>query len=463
MTWLLRHRVRQYLQDSIWLLPALAMVLALVAVRFLHRLEESMGWGTSLDPDSARAVLGMLAASMFTFIVFVSSALLIAVQLASAQLSPRIIAMLFRDPVTRISLTVFVFTFTVTLAVLVRVATSVPVLTAHLAAYSSLASLGVFLYLIDHVGKWLRPSGALRAVGQQGREVIESVYPRLLTRALEEPALADQPSQDGEPTAVIVNSRDGVILAFDINGLVVLARRADCVIEVVPQVGDFVAAGDPLFRVFPSPCPLPPNTGGAGRVKGGANLAARALCPLVAVGQERTLEQDPTFALRIIVDIASKGLSPAINDPTTAVLAIDQIHHLLRNVGNRRLDDERVRDSSGRLRLMYRTPDWEDFVHLAVTEIRHFGGESIQVARRLRAMLENLIQTLPEERAELLRQELILLRRSAERFFLEPEDRALAEVSDFQGVGGTPGQSQVRREAQPAPGRLNPFGQSTEQ
>ena len=137
-----------------------------------------------------------------------------------------------------------------------------------------------------------------------------------------------------------------------------------------------------------------------------------------------------------MVDIASKALSPAINDPTTAVLALDQIHRLLRNVGNRRLDNGQVRDASGRLRLVYRTPDWEDFVRLAITEIRHFGGASIQIARRLRAMLENLILTLPPARATMLRQELALLHRSAERFFMEPEDRALAAISDFQGVGG---------------------------
>src|SRR5262245_8885855 len=116
MTWLLRHRIRHYVRDSIWIFPVLAMVLALAVVRLFHRLEESMGWELAIHPDAARAVLGMLAASMFTFIVFVSSALLIAVQLASAQLSPRIIAMLFRDPVTKLSLTVFVFTFTITLA-----------------------------------------------------------------------------------------------------------------------------------------------------------------------------------------------------------------------------------------------------------------------------------------------------------------------------------------------------------
>jgi uncharacterized membrane protein len=419
MTWLQRHRVRHYFKNSVWVWPVLGMVTALVAVRLLHWIEDEMGWQSNLPPGTAQAVLGTMASSMFTFIVFVSSALLVAVQLASSQLTPRIIAIVFRDPITKASLVVFVFTFTFTLAALVRISTSVPLLTAHLAAYGSLTCLGVFLYMIDHVGKALRPSGALWAVASLGRKVIENVYPRRLT---EPPGATRAPVAflDGGPTRTIPNRKDGVVLAFDIPGLVSLAQRADCVIELVPQAGDFVAVGDPLFRIF----------------QGGAALPADSLHQSVAVGQERTLEQDPTFAFRIIVDIASKGLSPAINDPTTAVLALDQIHHLLRDVGQRHLDDERVRDQAGRVRLVYRTPDWGDFVRLAVTEIRQFGGASIQVARRLRAMLETLIQTLPEERAALLRQELELLHRSAERFFTEPEDRALAEVSDFQGVGG---------------------------
>jgi uncharacterized membrane protein len=223
-----------------------------------------------------------------------------------------------------------------------------------------------------------------------------------------------------EPTRTILNPRDGAILGFDVQGLRDLAQQADCVIELVPQVGDYVAVGDPLFRIH------------GGRTE----LSTAVLHQSVAVGQERTPQQDPALAFRIMVDVASKALSPAMNDPTTAVLAIDQIHHLLRNVGGRCLDDERVRDASGRLRLVYRTPDWEDFVCLAVTEIRHYGGESIQIARRLRAMLENLIQCLPPERVPLLQQELHLLNRSAERFFAEPEDRALADVGDLQGVGG---------------------------
>jgi uncharacterized membrane protein len=285
--------------------------------------------------------------------------------------------------------------------------------------------------LIDHLGQVLRPSGALKVVARMGRKVIAGVYPQSLVHLKASTVAHDSHVLDQEPSATITSSSSGVVLAFDLEGLAHLAQRADCVVELVPQVGDHLASADPLFRVF----------------QGGATLPAHALRQSVAVGQERTLEQDPTFAFRIMVDIASKALSPAINDPTTAVLALDQIHHLLRDVGGRDLATGQVRDGAGRLRLVYRTPDWEDFVRLAVTEIRHFGGESIQVARRLRAMLENLIQTLPESRAALLRQELTLLHRSAERFFTEPEDRVLADVSDFQGVGGKHEERRGRRDA----------------
>jgi uncharacterized membrane protein len=426
MTWLTRYRIRHYVTNSFWILPLASMLVALLAARGLHTIEAAEGWeSTTFQPETARAVLGTLASSMFTFIVFVCSALLVAVQLASAQLTPRIIGIVFRDPVTKYSSTLFVFSFAFTLGVMVRINTTVYRFTAITAAYSCLLSLAVFLYLIDHVGKTLRPSGAVRSVARFGRAIIESVYPQRLADVRQTSEQPDGAVED-KSAATVRSLSDGVILALDVRGLVGIAQRCHVTIEMVPQVGDFVAAGDPLFRV-------------AGAEKA---FPAAELSQSVAIGQERTLEQDPMFAFRILVDIASKGLSPAINDPTTAVLAIDQIHHLLRNVGGRFLGDGQLRDSEGRLRLLYRTPNWDDFVYLAVTEIRHFGCESIQVARRLRAMLEDLLRTLPAERHPLLRQELDLLHRSAERFFSEPEDRALAGISDLQGVGGKADKSQ---------------------
>jgi uncharacterized membrane protein len=428
MTWFQRHRTRRYIAESIWIPPVLSMPAALAAVRLLNWADAALAWRSSVEPAAAQSVLSALASTMFTLIVFVSSSLLVAVQLASGQLTPRVIAVVFKDRITKLSLAAFVFTFTFTLAALLRVTDAVPWLTSIAAAYGCLVCLGVFFLLIDHIGKELRPSGASRSVALLGRAVIESVYPRKLSEPRNPSGdLADFLQKEASST--ITGSADGVVLAFDVQGLVSLAERADCIIELVPQVGDFVAIGDPLFRIFRGVAP-----------------AAEALRGSVALGQERTLEQDPTFAFRILVDLASKGLSPGINDPTTAVLAIDQIHHLLRNVGNRQLDEGRVRGAGNRLRLVYRTPDWADFVHLAVTEIRHFGSPSIQVARRLRAMIENLIECLPEERAALLRAELAKIHRSSERSFLEPEDRALADISDLQGVGGNQG---------PNPGRAS--------
>jgi uncharacterized membrane protein len=420
MTWLQRYRARHYLRNSIWIWPVVSMAAALFAVRVVHWIDVALALEANLSADNARTVLGTLAGAMFTFIIFICSSLLLVVQLASAQLTPRVIGTMFRDTVTKLTLSVFVFTFAFALSALVRIGNTVPLLITQVAAYSCVASIGMFLYLIDHVGKMLRPNGVFRSVASEGHQVIELVYPRRMSdpaETVQVPALA----LDQGPARTVISLESGVVLAFDVQGLVAFAARHDCVIEMVPQVGSFVAPGDVLFRVL-----------------GGNNPPVDTLRQSLALGIERTMEQDPAFAFRQIVDIASKGLSPAINDPTTAVLAIDQIHHLLRHVGGRRLDNEKVRDGTGRVRLMYRTPDWEDFVTLAVTEIRQFGATSIQIARRLGAMLDDLVRVLPEERAAPLRREMALLQRSAERFFVEPEDRALAEVHDAQGVGGKP-------------------------
>jgi uncharacterized membrane protein len=151
------------------------------------------------------------------------------------------------------------------------------------------------------------------------------------------------------------------------------------------------------------------------------------------------MEQDPAFAFRIIVDVAEKALSPAINDPTTGVLAIDQLQCLLQEVGERDLSTGTVCDREGRVRLVYRTPDWQDFILLAVSEIRQYGAESIQIMRRLRRMLEYLIAHLPPSRARCLQEQLDLLHASVEKSFLDPRERIEAEIADSQGLGGAMG------------------------
>jgi uncharacterized membrane protein len=418
MNWLQRYQLRLYVRNSIWIWPVIALVMGAMLVRPMHWLERELKLQTDLDAETMRTVLGSLAGAMFTFIVFVCSSLLLVVQLASAQLTPRIIGVLFRDRVTKLTLSMFVFTFAFSMAALIRIRSVVFLLTAELAAYCSAVCLGLFLYLVDRVSKLLRPSFAMKSVAAQAHRVINEVYPRQLGESPE--TTVESVKMSGlAPARVVPNPKAGVVLAYDIRGLIALATRHNCIIEMVPQVGNYVAPGDQLFRVY-----------------GGTAVPPEALYHSIALGAERTIEQDATFGFRVIVDIASKGLSPAINDPTTAVLAVDQIHHLLRDVGGRSLENAVVRDAKGQVRLLCRTPDWEDFVTLAVTEIRQFGASSIQIARRLRAMLVNLINTLPAARIEILRRELKLLQRSADRYFAEPEDQARARIGDSQGVGG---------------------------
>jgi uncharacterized membrane protein len=421
VTWSQRHVFLRFWRHSFWLHPTLGMLLALVTLpvtRWIDR-ETNLTW-FGFTADGARAVLGALSSSMLTFIIFVVTSMLLVVQLASAQLTPRIIALTFEKPRARRVLTTFTFAFTYTIGASSRIEAVVPQFPAAFAVVLNLAAISVFFYFAYKLAVDLRPVSVLTGVANTGLSVIEAVYPTPFDPA--------RPERCGVRAALPASVRmvahqgpSGAVLAFDLPGIVRLARRSDAVVELLPQVGDFIGHGDPIFRVSPAT----------------SALSDDAIRSLVVVGPERTVEQDPRFAFRIIVDIANKALSPAINDPTTAVLALDQIHRLLLLVGRRRLDEGEARDSDGALRLVFGTPDWDDYVTLSVSEIRHYGSGSIQIARRLLAMLEHLIRGLPEPRHAPLRRELALLHRSVNRAFPDQEDRANAAVGDSQGTGGS--------------------------
>src|SRR5205823_4993166 len=144
--------------------------------------------------------------------------------------------------VTKLSLSVFVFSFTFVLAAMVRVGNSVPYLISVVAGYGSLVSVGVFLYLIDHVGKLLRPSGVFKSVTSQAHRVIDEVYPRRLTDS-PDGTMGASLVLDKKPARIVPSTTAGVVLAFDQEGLVALGTRHGCVIELMRQVGNFVAPG----------------------------------------------------------------------------------------------------------------------------------------------------------------------------------------------------------------------------
>ncbi|MGC1411535.1 MAG: DUF2254 family protein, partial [Acetobacteraceae bacterium] len=268
-----------------------------------------------------------------------------------------------------------------------------------------------------YTARLLRPVSIARRIAEGGIKVIEDVY----TEPFKVPSASREPeSYDSAARTVEYRGRSAMVLAINLKSLLAIAQHANGIIEFSPRIGDFVATGEALFRLHGT----------------AARLDDSALRAQVAFGPERTIEQDSTFAFRVIVDIAIKALSPAINDPTTAVLAIDQLHRLLRLVGARDLHGDVLSDPEGLPRLIVRTPDWEDFVTLAFSEIRLYGAGNFQVARRLRAMIDDLLVVLPNARQPALRRELESLDRAVEKHFPFAEDLELARQADLQGLGG---------------------------
>jgi uncharacterized membrane protein len=422
MRWSRRYAIKSYLDSALWTAPLVALVLEQIAIRVVSAIGPSVSWAPRFEQTVAgtSSVLDVVVTLTISFIVFTFGSMLVAIQVASGQLTPRIIATtLLRDNVIRFTVGLFIFTMLFAVGTRARIDEATPRLAIAISVVLGFASVTAFLFLIDYTAKLMRPVTIVWSIGERGIKVIESVYPD----AVEVPRIFHSTHPPLEPLGRMIEHRgtSAIVLAINLQALMEFAVKTNGIIEFIPRVGDFVAIHEPLFRLY----------GGA------ATLNDDTLRAQVAFGRERTIEQDSTFAFRVIVDVAIKALSQAINDPTTAVLAIDQLHRMLRMVGKRHLHDSVIYDANGQQRLIFRTPDWDDFVQLTFSEIRLYGAGNFQVARRMRAMLANLIANLPESRLPALRQELDLLDRTLEVLHRFPEDLALARQPDLQGLGGS--------------------------
>ncbi len=422
MSWRTRWRIYEYVRNSLWIVPALFGALAIAMGIVLPDIDESVHStiGISFGAEAARAVLGALAGGMITFTGFVFSILLLAVQFGSSQFSPRMLRRFLRDPTTKISLGIFMATFIYALLVLRVVGTAseeafVPSNSITIALLMLLLSMVMFLRLISRTTQGLRVAAVLQELGRDARRIVDRVYP--------DPAGEGEsgtPSSVPAPARTVLHEGEpGVLQSIDLEGLVERATAAGAVVELVPRVGELIAAGVPLFRV-----------GGDG-----GQIEDEWLQGAVAVGDERTMRQDPAFAFRLLADISAKALSPGVNDPTTSIQALDQIELLLRQIGGRRLTPGVRRDEAGTPRLLFPVPSWEDFLGLALDETRQFGATSVQVTRRLRALLEDLREAVPGPRRGAIDAELELLDAGADRTFVDRGDRRSAAAGDRQGLG----------------------------
>ena len=394
-----------------------AIAAGLIVPRLEHRLVPNLTSGMSAS--AAMTISSAIASGMIALTAIVFSLAFLMVQFSATAYSPRLVLWIARDPVLSHALGLFSATFLYALLFIAWVDREgtgrVPLISEYVIFGLLVGSMGAFIALIERVGR-LQVNRMLIFTGDRGRQAIDELYPAAETAAA--PLAADLSAAPVTLTLRHVG-RPEVIQAIRFDELVAAAASADAVIEVLAAVGDTLVEHTPVLRVM----------GGRQR------LEAEALRASIDVGDERTFEQDPKYALRLLVDIAIRALSPAVNDPTTAVQALDQIEDLLTRLGNRQLDGGRFADAGGRVRVVVPFPKWDDFLRLALDEIRTYGTGSVQVMRRMRALMSSLGEAVPADRLPALRRWERRLEGSIEQAFPNPEERRDASVVDRQGLG----------------------------
>ncbi|MGH7049620.1 MAG: DUF2254 domain-containing protein, partial [Acetobacteraceae bacterium] len=362
---------------------------------------------------------GMLA---LTGVVFAIG--LVVVQFSAAAYSPRLVVMFASSPILFHTLGLFFATFAYSLAALAWTdrggSGTVPLFSTILVMILLVASMLAFVKLIQGVND-LQINNVLQLIGRRGRAVIRDMFPHLADSAastVEEtattlylPQAAQTLRYSGEPR---------VIASLDIATLVRLAQSVNAIIAIECGVGDTLVAEAVLMRVH-----------------GAANEVPEALLMrAIRLATCRTFGQDPKYAIRLLVDIAIRALSPAVNDPTTAVQALDQIEDLLRRLGFRQLDTGCVRDGNGAVRLTFPVSTWQDYLALSFDEIRQFEATSVQVMRRLRAALLGLGGLIPtEDRRIAVPEHLGHLNLGIDHSGFDALDQAAARLQDRQGLG----------------------------
>ena len=362
---------------------------------------------------------------MMALTAIIFSIAYITVQFNAIAYSPRLALWFANHPRMLHALGMFMATFIYALWMMAWVDRrgngAVPLMSSTLVVVMLIASTYYFTILIRGLSD-LQITNTLHVIGNNGRAVIAEMYPLDRSNSgRENPIeLADNARKGPVTQAVRYSGEPHTIAKLNTGKLVRMAEQAGAVIEVACAVGDMLSDDTLLANVRGAEAPLP----------------EQQLRASFVLKQERTFEQDPKYALRLLVDIAIKALSPAINDPTTAVQAIDQIEDLLRRLGRRDLSAGYIRDRNGVLRVIFPMPTWEDYLRLSFDEIRQYGASSVQVMRRLRSALWGINEVITSEtRSATLQAYLKQLDLGISRSALDAEDRLVASQEDRQGLG----------------------------
>jgi uncharacterized membrane protein len=388
--------MRAAVTRRLWPIPLGFAVIAVGLAQLVPWIDRKFTLGSPItyDTSSAQTTLSSIASGMLVFIGFVFSVITFAIQYEASTYTPRLLRSIANSTAMRVTLGVFIATFVYALLLLAQIKPDSEYQYSVLLAVLLVGvSVLFFLGLMTGVANRSRSGRTVGEVARSGRRTIERTCRTEVERV--SPSGGDA-RPDGESRVVpSAFARGGVVQAVDVRGVVALAAKHDVVVELVPEIGGFVAVGAPLFRVY-----------------GGTAFPDHALHRSILLGEERTSDQDPKLSIRILVDIAIRALSPAINDPTTAVEALSRIGDLLILLAGRTLPNGEHRDRAGAIRLVEPTPTWDDYLELALTEIRVYGVGSPFVVGEMRRILDELRDLAPSARRPAVDHQLDLIEQS---------------------------------------------------
>jgi len=410
--------LREYMRGSLWVFPTLCVLVALVAGVLLSLVDVGPNSPLAFQgtADDARTLLISITSTMVTVIALLLGLAVVALQLSSTQFSPRLLRNFLRDRPNQLVLGTFVGTFAYSAAGLFTVGVAggqrsdqFPRFAISVAMVLLFISLALLVYFADHLAHSIQVDSIMRVVERTTLPVIRGL-PTAGGEAPEMPALA----------VATPAPKSGYVQVVHVDALVAAAAKGGVHVLLRPRVGEHVVAGTPLAWMWPlSPDRPPPD----------ATTFAAVLARTVRIGFERTLEQDPGFGLRQLVDVACKALSPAVNDPYTAVQAIDHLAVLFTALATRPLGDRVARDASGTVTVTVPGRSFAEHLAWGVGLIRRYGaGEPTVAQALLHGLSTTLTATDAPERWTAIEEQARLIVTDAERAVVQPADLAVVHA-----------------------------------
>jgi uncharacterized membrane protein len=392
------------LQSSYWFVPSvmtsLSVALAFSLLAADRRLGEDSTWLQWLyggGADGARALLSAVASSTITVVSVTFSVTVVALTVASQHFGPRLLNNFMRDRAAQIVLGVFIATFVFCLIVLRTVQGDgdtydrfVPHLSVTSAVVLTLLTVAALIYYVHHVSASMQVSRITLMVVRDLEAAIDRLYPN---DAGEEPSGSigrSPPIPEGAED--LASESSGYVQAIDLGAALALAQKHDLTIWICARPGEFVTQGARLAAVYPPPA--------------GARRFAAKFRRAYVFGSDRSSHQDAAFAIQQLVEVALHALSPAMNEPFTAITCIDRLGQGLGRLACRQLPAAVREDEHGRPRLVAEPQTFSDLLEIAFQPITVYAGSNPAIYQRVLETLETLAQRARRaaDRAAIVRQ-----------------------------------------------------------